>query len=161
MKILVKKLFLILAVSFLLHSCVTVKPTGGAYKETQLSPDKGRIIIFRKETSLIGFDTPEINITGPMSLSFFLSNKTFIKEDLVPGKYNIEVAKPTDPGLVWRFDPIKKEILVTKGKSLYFELKTTSVGLIHYVKFSPKVETNSIEKIKNLNRVTTSDKPSF
>ena len=135
----IKKYFTIVAL-LLLHSCVTVKPTGGAYKETQLSPDKGRIIIFRKETSLIGFDTPEINITGPISLSFFLSNKTFIKEDLVPGKYNIEVAKPIDPGLVWRFDPIKKEILVTKGKSLYFELKTTSVGLIHYVKFSSQDE---------------------
>jgi len=158
---LIKKYFTIVALFLLLHSCVTVKPTGGEYKETQLSPGKGRIIIFRKETSLIGFDTPEIILSGNSSLNFFLPNKTFIQEDLIPGKYNIEVLKPSDPGLVWRFDPLKKDILVTKGKSLYFELKTKSVGLLHYVKFSSQDEISSIEKIKNLNRVTTLDKPKF
>jgi len=161
MKIFKINCFLILAFSLLLHSCATVKPSGGLYKNTEISSDKGRIVLFRKETSLIGFDTPEIILTGSSSLNFFLPNKTFIQEDLIPGKYNIEVLKPSDPGLVWRFDPIKKDILVTKGKSLYFELKTTSVGLLHYVKFSSQDEISSIEKIKNLNRVTTLDKPKF
>ena len=98
---------------------------------------------------------------GSSSLNFFLPNKTFIQEDLTPGKYNIEVLKPSDPGLVWRFDPFKKDILITKGKSLYFELKTSSVGLLHYVKLSPQDEISSIEKIKDLNRVSTLDKPKF
>ena len=75
-----KKLLAIIVLGLLLPSCiVTVKPTGGIYKEIQLSPEKSRIVIFRKGGSLIGMDTPAVNIVGDETLSFYLPSFLYKK----------------------------------------------------------------------------------
>ena len=131
-----KKLLAIIVLGLLLPSCIaTVKPTGGIYKEIQLSPEKSRIVIFRKGGSLIGMDTPAVNIVGDETLSFYLPSKTFIQEDLKPGTYKIIVQKPRgDTGLVWRFDPIGQKVAVRKNQTVYLELKTFSVGIFRLQK---------------------------
>ena len=89
-----KKVLVIIVLGLLLPSCIaTVKPTGGIYKETQLAPEKSRIVIFRRGGSLIGMDTPAVHIVGTKTLSFYLPSKTFIQEDLKPGTYKVVVSK--------------------------------------------------------------------
>jgi len=158
-----KKLLAIIVLGLLLPSCIaTVKPTGGIYKEIQLSPEKSRIVIFRKGGSLIGMDTPAVNIVGDKTLSFYLPSKTFIQEDLKPGTYKIIVQKPRgDTGLVWRFDPIGQEVAVKKNQTVYLELKTFSVGIVHNTKLILEGKDYAIENISTMKRIMSSDQAKF
>ena len=60
-----KKFLGILVLGLLLTGCIPkVSPTGGSFSGLKIEPDKSRIIILRKGGSLIGMDTPAVNIGG-------------------------------------------------------------------------------------------------
>ncbi len=136
-----------------------VTPTGGSYSALKIEPDKSRIIVFRKGGSLIGMDTPAVNISGTTASSYYLPSKAFIQEDVIAGMYLVEVKKPDGTPLVWRLKPIGIEVAAIKNKTLYLELKATSTGYTHHAKIEVVDETYALENIKSLQRVLRSDRP--
>lgn len=155
-----KKILSIIVLSLFLTGCVAkVNPTGGSYSGTKIEPDKSRIIIFRKGGSLISMDTPAVKINGTTGSSYFLPSKTFIREDVIPGQYEIVISKPTGTPLVWRIKPIGIKTEVTKNKTVYLELKATSIGYVHSAKIEVVDETYALEYLKQFQRVLKSDRP--
>ena len=95
-------------------------------------------------------------------MSFYLPSKTFIQEDLKPGTYKIIVQKPRgDTGLVWRFDPIGQKVAVRKNQTVYLELKTFSVGIVHHTKLILEGKDYAIENISTMKRIMSSDQAKF
>ena len=155
-----KKILGIIVISLLLSGCLPkVTPTGGSYSALKIEPDKSRIIIFRKGGSLISMDTPAVNISGTTASSYYLPSKAFIQEDVVAGKYEIVVKKPVGTGLVWRIDPINIFVHATKNKTVYLELKASSIGYIHSAKIEVVDGVYALENIKSFQRVLRSDRP--
>jgi len=155
-----RKLLGILVLSMLLTGCIPkVSPTGGSFSGLKTEPDKSRIIILRKGGSLIGMDTPAVNISGTTSSSYYLPSKAFIQEDVIVGKYEIVVKKPVGTGLVWRMDPINIFVKAIKNKTVYLELKATSIGYVHRAKIEVVDEAYALEKIKTFQRVLRTDRP--
>ena len=155
-----KKILGIIVISLLLSGCLPkVTPTGGSYSALKIEPDKSRIIIFRKGGSLISMDTPAVNISGTTASNYYLPSKAFVQEDVVAGKYEIVVKKPVGTGLVWRMDPINIFVNATKNKTVYLELKASSIGYVHSAKIEVVDEAYAIENIKNFQRVLRSDRP--
>ena len=155
-----RKLLGILVLSMLLTGCIPkVSPTGGSFSGLKTEPDKSRIIILRKGGSLIGMDTPAVNISGTTSSSYYLPSKAFIQEDVIVGKYEIVVKKPVGTGLVWRMDPINIFVNAIKNKTVYLELKATSIGYVHRAKIEVVDEAYALEKIKTFQRVLRTDRP--
>jgi len=155
-----KKIFGIIVISLLLSGCFPkVTPTGGSYSALKIEPDKSRIIILRKGGSLISMDTPAVNINGTTASNYYLPSKAFVQEDVVAGKYEIVVRKPVGTGLVWRMDPINIFVNATKNKTVYLELKASSIGYVHSAKIEVVDEAYALEKIKNFQRVLRSDRP--
>ena len=136
-----------------------VTPTGGSYSVLKIEPDKSRIIILRKGGSLISMDTPAVNISGTTASSYYLPSKAFVQEDVVAGKYEIIVKKPVGTGLVWRMDPINIFVQAAKNKTVYLELKATSIGYVHSAKIKVVEEAYALENIKSFQRVLRSDRP--
>jgi len=144
----------------LLTGCIPkVSPTGGSFSGLKTEPDKSRIIILRKGGSLIGMDTPAVNISGTTSSSYYLPSKAFIQEDVIVGKYEIVVKKPVGTGLVWRMDPINIFVKAIKNKTVYLELKATSIGLVHSAKIEVVDEAYALDKLKVFQRVLRTDRP--
>ena len=155
-----KKILSIIVLGLLLTGCIPkVSPTGGSYSGIKIEPDKSRIIILRKGGSLISMDTPAVRINGTTGSSYFLPSKAFIREDVIAGSYEIIVSKPTGTPLVWRLKPIGIEVKATKNKTVYLELKATSVGLVHSAKIEVVDETYALEYLKQFQRVLKSDRP--
>jgi hypothetical protein len=155
-----RKLLGILVLSMLLTGCIPkVSPTGGSFSGLKTEPDKSRIIILRKGGSLIGMDTPAVNISGTTSSSYYLPSKAFIQEDVIVGKYEIVVKKPVGTGLVWRMDPINIFVKAIKNKTVYLELKATSIGLVHSAKIEVVDEAYALDKLKVFQRVLRTDRP--
>ena len=155
-----KKLLGILVLSILLTGCFAkVSPTGGSFSGLKIEPDKSRIIILRKGGSLISMDTPAVNISGTTSSSYYLPSKAFIQEDVIVGKYEIVVKKPVGTGLVWRMDPINIFVKAIKNKTVYLELKATSIGYVHHAKIEVVDEAYALEKLKTFQRVLRTDRP--
>ena len=155
-----KKLLGIVVLGLLITGCIPkVSPTGGSYSSIKIEPDKSRIIILRKGGSLISMDTPAVRINGTTGSSYFLPSKAFIREDVIAGSYEIIVSKPTGTPLVWRLKPIGIEVKATKNKTVYLELKATSVGLVHSAKIEIVDETYALEHLKQFQRVLKSDSP--
>ena len=155
-----KKLLGILVLGLLLTGCFAkVSPTGGSFSGLKTEPDKSRIIILRKGGSLIGMDTPAVNISGTTSSSYYLPSKAFIQEDVIVGKYEIVVKKPVGTGLVWRMDPINIFVKAIKNKTVYLELKATSIGYVHHAKIEVVDEAYALEKLKTFQRVLRTDRP--
>ena len=155
-----KKLLGILVLGLLLTGCIPkVSPTGGSFSGLKIEPDKSRIIILRKGGSLIGMDTPAVNISGTTSSSYYLPSKAFIQEDVIVGKYEIVVKKPVGTGLVWRMDPINIFVKAIKNKTVYLELKATSIGLVHSAKIEVVDEAYALDKLKVFQRVLRTDRP--
>ncbi len=154
-----RKLLGILVLSMLLTGCIPkVSPTGGSFSGLKTEPDKSRIIILRKGGSLIGMDTPAVNISGTTSSSYYLPSKAFIQEDVIVGKYEIVVKKPVGTGLVWRMDPINIFVKAIKNKTVYLELKATSIGLVHSAKIEVVDEAYALDKLKVFQRVLRTDR---
>ena len=154
-----RKLLGILVLSMLLTGCIPkVSPTGGSFSGLKIEPDKSRIIILRKGGSLIGMDTPAVNISGTTSSSYYLPSKAFIQEDVIVGKYEIVVKKPVGTGLVWRMDPINIFVKAIKNKTVYLELKATSIGLVHSAKIEVVDEAYALDKLKVFQRVLRTDR---
>ena len=157
-----RKLLGILVLSMLLTGCIPkVSPTGGSFSGLKTEPDKSRIIILRKGGSLIGMDTPAVNIGGfgLTSSSYYLPSKAFIQEDVIAGNYEIVVKKPVGTGLVWRMDPINIFVKAIKNKTVYLELKATSIGLVHSAKIEVVDEAYALDKLKVFQRVLRTDRP--
>ena len=155
-----KKILSIVVLGLLLTGCIPeVSPTGGSYSGIKIEPDKSRIIILRKGGSLISMDTPAVKINGTTGSSYFLPSKAFIREDVIAGSYEIIVSKPTGTPLVWRIKPIGIEVNATKNKTVYLELKATSIGLVHSAKIEVVDETYALEQLKKFQRVLKSDRP--
>ena len=155
-----KKAIGILVLGLLLTGCIPkVSPTGGSFSGLKIEPDKSRIIILRKGGSLIGMDTPAVNISGTTSSSYYLPSKAFIQEDVIADMYEIVVKKPVGTGLVWRMKPIGIEVKANKNKTVYLELKATSIGLVHSAKIEVVDEAYALEKIKTFQRVLRTDRP--
>ena len=85
--------------------------------------------------------------------------KAFVQEDVVAGKYEIVVKKPVGTGLVWRMDPINIFVNATKNKTVYLELKASSIGYIHSAKIEVVDGVYALENIKSFQRVLRSDRP--
>ena len=157
-----KKILSIVVLSILLTGCFAkVSPTGGSFSGLKIEPDKSRIIILRKGGSLIGMDTPAVNIGGfgLTSSSYYLPSKAFIQEDVIAGNYEIVVKKPVGTGLVWRMDPINIFVKAIKNKTVYLELKATSIGLVHSAKIEVVDEAYALDKLKVFQRVLRTDRP--
>lgn len=155
-----KKILSIIVLSLLLTGCIPkVSPTGGSYSGIKIEPDKSRIIILRRGDSLISMDTPAVRISGTTGSSYFLPSKAFIREDVIAGSYEIIVSKPVGTPLVWRIKPIGIEVNATKNKTVYLELKATSIGLVHSAKIEVVDETYALEQLKKFQRVLKSDRP--
>jgi len=157
-----KKILSIVVLSILLTGCFAkVSPTGGSFSGLKIEPDKSRIIILRKGGSLIGMDTPAVNIGGfgLTSSSYYLPSKAFIQEDVIADMYEIVVKKPVGTGLVWRMKPIGIEVKANKNKTVYLELKATSIGYVHRAKIEVVDEAYALEKIKTFQRVLRTDRP--
>ncbi len=155
-----KKILGIIFISLLLSGCFPkVTPTGGSYSALKIEPDKSRIIILRKGGSLISMDTPAINISGTTESSYYLPSKAFVQEDVIAGKYEIVVKKPVGTGLVWRMDPINIFVQADKNKTVYLELKASSIGYIHSAKIEIVDEAYALKNIKSFQRVLRSDRP--
>ena len=158
-KNLIIKLLGIFITSLLISGCIPkVSPTGGSYQGLKIQPDKSRIIILRKGGSLISMDTPAVRISGTTSSSYYLPSKAFIQEDVIAGNYQISVSKPTGTGLVWRLKPINIEVKANKNKTVYIELKATSIGLVHQAKIEVVEQTYALDNLKNFQRVLRSDR---
>tara|TARA_B100001964_G_scaffold7925_1_gene8544 strand:- start:9 stop:446 length:438 start_codon:yes stop_codon:yes gene_type:complete len=143
-----------------LTGCLTkVSPTGGSFSGLKIEPEKSRIIILRKGGSLISLDTPAVNISGTTSSSYYLPSKAFIQEDVIADMYEIVVKKPVGTGLVWRMKPIGIEVKANKNKTVYLELKATSIGYVHRAKIEVVDEAYALEKIKTFQRVLRTDRP--
>jgi len=143
-----------------LTGCLTkVSPTGGSFSGLKIEPEKSRIIILRKGGSLISLDTPAVNISGTTSSSYYLPSKAFIQEDVIADMYEIVVKKPVGTGLVWRMKPIGIEVKANKNKTVYLELKATSIGYVHSAKIEVVDEAYALEKIKTFQRVLRTDRP--
>jgi hypothetical protein len=143
-----------------LTGCLTkVSPTGGSFSGLKIEPEKSRIIILRKGGSLISLDTPAVNISGTTSSSYYLPSKAFIQEDVIADMYEIVVKKSVGTGLVWRMKPIGIEVKANKNKTVYLELKATSIGLVHSAKIEVVDEAYALEKIKTFQRVLRTDRP--
>ena len=154
-----KKLLGILVLGLLLTGCIPkVSPTGGSFSGLKIEPDKSRIIILRKGGSLISMDTPAVNISGTTSSSYYLPSKAFIQEDVIVGKYEIVVKKPVGTGLVWRMDPINIFVNAIKNKTVYLELKATSIGIIHSAKIEVVDEAYALKNLKTFQRVLRTDR---
>jgi len=154
-----RKLLGILVLSMLLTGCIPkVSPTGGSFSGLKTEPDKSRIIILRKGGSLIGMDTPAVNISGTTSSSYYLPSKAFIQEDVIVGKYEIVVKKPVGTGLVWRMDPINIFVKAIKNKTVYLELKATSIGYVHHAKIKVVDEAYALKNLKTFQRVLRTDR---
>ncbi len=155
-----KKLLGILVLSMFLTGCLTkVSPTGGSFSGLKIEPEKSRIIILRKGGSLISLDTPAVNISGTTASSYYLPSKAFIQEDVIADMYEIVVKKPVGTGLVWRMKPIGIEVKANKNKTVYLELKATSIGYVHRAKIEVVDEAYALEKIKTFQRVLRTDRP--
>ena len=155
-----KKVLSIIILGLLLTGCIPkVSPTGGSYSGIKIEPDKSRIIILRRGDSLIRMDTPAVRINGTTASSYFLPSKAFIREDVIAGSYEIIVSKPTGTPLVWRIKPIGIEVKATKNKTVYLELKATSIGYVHSAKIEVVDETYALEHLKKFQRVLKSDRP--
>jgi hypothetical protein len=143
-----------------LTGCLTkVSPTGGSFSGLKIEPEKSRIIILRKGGSLISLDTPAVNISGTTSSSYYLPSKAFIQEDVIADMYEIVVKKSVGTGLVWRMKPIGIEVKANKNKTVYLELKATSIGYVHSAKIEVVDEAYALEKIKTFQRVLRTDRP--
>ena len=154
-----RKLLGILVLSMLLTGCIPkVSPTGGSFSGLKTEPDKSRIIILRKGGSLIGMDTPAVNISGTTSSSYYLPSKAFIQEDVIAGNYEIVVKKPVGTGLVWRMDPINIFVNAIKNKTVYLELKATSIGYVHHAKIKVVDEAYALKNLKTFQRVLRTDR---
>ncbi len=155
-----KKILGLIILSLLLSGCLPkVSPTGGSFLGLKIEPDKSRIIILRKGASLISLDTPAVNISGTTSSSYYLPSKAFIQEDVIADMYEIVVKKPVGTGLVWRMKPIGIEVKANKNKTVYLELKATSIGYVHRAKIEVVDEAYALEKIKTFQRVLRTDRP--
>ena len=155
-----KKILSIIVLGLLLTGCIPkVSPTGGSYSGIKIEPDKSRIIILRRGDSLISMDTPAVRISGTTGSSYFLPSKAFIREDVIAGSYEIVVSKPVGTPLVWRIKPIGIEVNATKNKTVYLELKATSIGLVHSAKIEVVDETYALEQLKKFQRVLKTDRP--
>ena len=155
-----KKILSIIVLGLLLTGCIPkVSPTGGSYSGIKIEPDKSRIIILRRGDSLISMDTPAVRISGTTGSSYFLPSKAFIREDVIAGSYEIIVSKPIGTPLVWRIKPIGIEVNATKNKTVYLELKATSIGLVHSAKIEVVDESYALEQLKKFQRVLKSDRP--
>ena len=156
-----KKILSIVVLSILLTGCFAkVSPTGGSFSGLKIEPDKSRIIILRKGGSLIGMDTPAVNIGGfgLTSSSYYLPSKAFIQEDVIAGNYEIVVKKPVGTGLVWRMDPINIFVKAIKNKTVYLELKATSIGYVHHAKIKVVDEAYALKNLKTFQRVLRTDR---
>ena len=154
-----KKLLGIMVLGLLLTGCIPkVSPTGGSFSGLKIEPDKSRIIILRKGGSLISMDTPAVNISGTTSSSYYLPSKAFIQEDVIVDKYEIVVKKPVGTGLVWRMDPINIFVNAMKNKTVYLELKATSIGIIHSAKIEVVDEAYALKNLKTFQRVLRTDR---
>ena len=156
-----RKLLGILVLSMLLTGCLPkVSPTGGSFSGLKIEPEKSRIIILRKGGSLIGMDTPAVNIGGfgLTSSSYYLPSKAFIQEDVIVGKYEIVVKKPVGTGLVWRMDPINIFVKAIKNKTVYLELKATSIGYVHHAKIKVVDEAYALKNLNSFQRVLRTDR---
>ena len=154
-----KKILGIVLLGLLLSGCLPkISPTGGSFSGLKIEPDKSRIIILRKGGSLISMDTPEVNITGTTPSTYYLPSKAFIQEDIVAGMYVIEVKKPVGTPLVWRMKPISIEVKAIKNKTVYVELKATSIGYVHSAKIEVVDEAYALEKLKGFQRVLRGDR---
>ena len=154
-----KKLLGIVVLGLLLTGCIPkVSPTGGSFSGLKIEPDKSRIIILRKGGSLISMDTPAVNISGTTSSSYYLPSKAFIQEDVIVGKYEIVVKKPVGTGLVWRMDPINIFVKAIKNKTVYLELKATSIGYVHHAKIKVVDEAYALKNLKTFQRVLRTDR---
>ena len=154
-----KKLLGIVVLGLLLTGCIPkVSPTGGSFSGLKIEPDKSRIIILRKGGSLISMDTPTVNISGTTSSSYYLPSKAFIQEDVIVGKYEIVVKKPVGTGLVWRMDPINIFVKAIKNKTVYLELKATSIGYVHHAKIEVVDEAYALKNLKTFQRVLRTDR---
>ena len=154
-----KKLLGILVLGLLLTGCIPkVSPTGGSFSGLKIEPDKSRIIILRKGGSLISMDTPAVNISGTTSSSYYLPSKAFIQEDVIVGMYEIVVKKPVGTGLVWRMDPINIFVNAIKNKTVYLELKATSIGIIHSAKIEVVDKAYALKNLKTFQRVLRTDR---
>jgi hypothetical protein len=154
-----KKILGIILLALLLSGCLPkISPTGGSYSGLKIEPDKSRIIILRKGGSLISMDTPQVNITGATPSTYYLPSKVFIQEDVVAGMYVIEVKKPVGTPLVWRMKPIGIEVVAIKNKTVYLELKATSIGYVHSAKIEVVDEAYALEKLKAFQRVLRGDR---
>ena len=154
-----KKLLGIMVLGLLLTGCIPkVSPTGGSFSGLKIEPDKSRIIILRKGGSLISMDTPAVNISGTTSSSYYLPSKAFIQEDVIVGMYEIVVKKPVGTGLVWRMDPINIFVNAMKNKTVYLELKATSIGIIHSAKIEVVDEAYALKNLKTFQRVLRTDR---
>ena len=156
-----KKILSIVVLSILLTGCFAkVSPTGGSFSGLKIEPDKSRIIILRKGGSLISMDTPAVNIGGfgLTSSSYYLPSKAFIQEDVIAGNYEIVVKKPVGTGLVWRMDPINIFVNAIKNKTVYLELKATSIGYVHHAKIKVVDEAYALKNLKTFQRVLRTDR---
>jgi|TARA_B100000586_G_scaffold250220_1_gene208620 hypothetical protein len=155
-----KKILGIIVIGLLLSGCLPkVTPMGGTFSGLKIEPDKSRIIILRKGGSLISMDTPAVNISGTTASSYYLPSKAFIQEDVIADMYEIVVKKPVGTGLVWRMKPIGIEVKANKNKTVYLELKATSIGYVHRAKIEVVDEAYALEKIKTFQRVLRTDRP--
>ena len=155
-----KKILGIIVIGLLLSGCLPkVTPMGGTFSGLKIEPDKSRIIILRKGGSLISMDTPAVNISGTTASSYYLPSKAFIQEDVIADMYEIVVKKPVGTGLVWRMKPIGIEVKANKNKTVYLELKATSIGYVHHAKIKVVDEAYALEKIKTFQRVLRTDRP--
>ena len=115
-------------------------------------------MIFNSILETIG-NTPAVKINGTTGSSYFLPSKAFIREDVIAGSYEIIVSKPTGTPLVWRIKPIGIKVKATKNKTVYLELKATSIGYVHSAKIEVVDETYALEHLKKFQRVLKSDRP--
>ena len=154
------KILSIIVVGLLLSGCLPkVSPTGGSYSSIKIDPDKSRIIILRKGGSLISMDTPAVTIKGITGSSYYLPSKAFIQEDVIAGSYEIIVSKPTGTPLVWRLDPINIKVNASKNKTIYLELKASSIGYIHSAKIEVVDGIYALKNLKQFQRVLRTDRP--
>ena len=157
---LIKKLLGIVVLGLLLSGCIaSVSPTGGSFKGLKIEADKSRIVIIRRGGSLIGMDTPRFGIIGTTASQYYFPSKAFIQEEVIAGMYKISVTKPHGTGLVWRFDPFEIEVFAKKNKTVYLELKTSSIGFVHSTKIEVVDKNYALESIKSMQRVLRTDNP--
>ena len=87
----------------------------------------------------------------------FLPSKSYIQDDVNPGKYTIFVGKASDPALVWRFDPFEIDVRVRKNETVFLELVTWSVGYVSRAKIEIVDKEFASDKLKSLQRALSSD----